>query len=70
MSEVSSPTQKCILEQPDTKTLHKMRFIMNALEKGWTVKKRDDAYIFKKKHEGKREIFKDSYLDRFISEMI
>ena len=70
MSEVSSSTQKCIIEQPDTKTLHKMRFIINALEKGWTVKKRDDTYIFKKKHEGKREIFKDSYLDRFISEMI
>jgi hypothetical protein len=65
-----STTQRCNIEQPDMKTLHKMKFIINALEKGWTVKKRNDDYIFKKKHEGKREIFKESYLDTFIGEMI
>ena len=25
---------------------HKMLFIFNALENGWTVKKQDDKYIF------------------------
>jgi hypothetical protein len=55
---------------PDTKTLHKMQFITNALEKGWSVKKRNDSYIFTKKHEGKREVFQNNYLDTFVGEMI
>ena len=46
--------------------LKKMVFIMNALEKGWTVKKSDDSYIFTKKHEGKREVFRENYLERFV----
>ena len=44
----------------------KMCFIMNALNKGWTVKKIDDEYIFYKKHEGKKEILLDSYLTQFM----
>ena len=51
----------------DNRSLQKMGFIMNALEKGWTVKKRDDSYVFSKKHEGKKEIFMENYLDTFIS---
>jgi len=43
-----------------------MVFIMNALEKGWSVKKKEDEYIFTKKHEGKREIFRENYLETFI----
>lgn len=50
----------------DKKKELKMEFIMNALNAGWSVKKKDDAYIFSKKHEGKREIFHDSYLQTFI----
>ncbi len=50
----------------DNMSLQKMGFIMNALEKGWTVKKRDDSYVFSKKHEGKKEIFMENYLDTFI----
>jgi hypothetical protein len=41
---------------------------MNALDNGWKVKKRKDTYIFTKKHEGRKEIFKDGYLESFISE--
>ncbi len=44
----------------------KMRFIINAIETGWTVKKVEDAYVFTKKHEGKREIFMADYLEKFI----
>jgi hypothetical protein len=44
----------------------KMTFIMNALEQGWSVKKEDDKYVFSKKHEGKREIFREDYLRTFI----
>jgi len=50
----------------DKKKELKMEFIMNALDAGWSVKKKDDAYIFSKKHEGKREIFQESYLQTFI----
>lgn len=48
------------------KDFQKMIFIINAVEDGWSVKKIDDSYIFTKKHEGKKEIFQNEYLDKFI----
>ena len=50
----------------DPKTFHKMTFIMNALNRGWSIKKRDGAFIFSKKHEGKREVLMDNYLETFL----
>lgn len=50
----------------DKSNLYKMTFIMNALEKGWSVKKKDDEYYFSKKHENRQEIFKEEYLRTFI----
>lgn len=50
--------------------LQKMSFIYNAIESGWNVKKIDDKYIFSKKHEGKREVYLDSYLNKFIQSNI
>jgi hypothetical protein len=50
------------------RTLQKYSFIMNALENGWKVKKRKGSYIFTKKHEGRKEIFKEGYLESFIAE--
>jgi len=47
-------------------TLQKMTFLYNALEDGWEIKKNDNKYIFVKKHEGKKEVFSDNYLRRFI----
>lgn len=44
----------------------KMNFIYNAIKNGWEVKMKDNKYIFSKKHEGKREVFQDSYLKKFI----
>ena len=49
-------------------TMHKMVFIYNALEKGWTVKKRKDKYVFSKNHKGKKEVLLDDYLKRFMVE--
>ena len=49
-------------------TLQKMVFIYNALEKGWTVKKRKDKYVFSKSHKGKKEVLLDDYLKRFMVE--
>jgi hypothetical protein len=43
-----------------------MVFIINAIEKGWSVKKIEDSYIFTKKHEGKKEIFQNDYLEKFV----
>ena len=38
----------------------------NALENGLTVKKKEKLYIFTKNHEGKKEVYLDSYLRRFM----
>lgn len=48
----------------------KMMFIFNALEKGWKIKKKGERYVFSKNHEGKKEVFLDSYLKRFIESNI
>lgn len=53
-------------ETPTKPNLKKMTFIMNALENGWSVKKIDDKYIFTKKHENRKEVFKEDYLWEFI----
>jgi len=50
------------------KTIQKSIFIMNALENGWKVKKRDESYIFTKRHEGRKKFFKDGYLELFLKE--
>ena len=46
--------------------LQKMVFIFNALEKGWGIKKKGQRFVFSKNHEGKKEVFTDAYLKRFI----
>ena len=43
-----------------------MMYLYNSINDGWTIKKRNDSYIFSKNHEGKREIFQDSYLMSFM----
>ena len=58
-------------EIPNDSSLNKrqvqiMAFLLNALEKGWSIKKKDNEYIFSKKHEGKREVFQENYLETFV----
>jgi len=53
--------------QVPKKNFQKMLFLTNAIEKGWTVKKMNDSYVFKKKHENKKSIFNDEYLEKFIA---
>jgi hypothetical protein len=44
-----------------------MTFIYNAIETGgWEVKKKNNSYIFTKKHQGKKEVYLDSFLQTFI----
>jgi len=52
--------------QIDKNVFQKMVFITNALNDGWTVRKNDNSYIFTKKHENRREIFQESYLETFV----
>jgi hypothetical protein len=46
--------------------LRKLLFLENALEQGWSIKKSEDSYIFTKKHENRKEIFKENYLEKFL----
>ena len=52
--------------QINKKEFQKMIFIMNALNNGWKIQKDDESFIFTKKQEGKKEIFKSDYLEKFI----
>lgn len=50
-------------------TKYKALFILSTLDKGWTVKKRNNKYIFIKKHGGeKKEILANEFLKRFMEE--
>ena len=55
-------------DKKDTKNIMRKKkdFIWNALEGGWTIRKNDNSYIFSKDHEGKKEVFTESYLRAFI----
>jgi hypothetical protein len=44
----------------------KMAFLFNAINDGWTIKKKQNVYIFIKNHEGKKEVFDESYLLSFM----
>ena len=48
----------------------KMVFLYNALDNGWSIKKRKDSYIFTKNHEGKKEVFDEQYLSIFMKENV
>ena len=65
---MSSPNQQIDVELPPNLQIskpvfQKMLFLTNALEQGWTIKKSKDSYIFTKRHENKREIFQENYLE-------
>lgn len=55
--------QNIKIEKP---VFQKMIFLTNALEEGWSIRKSNDSYIFTKKHENKREIFQEDYLENFL----
>ena len=44
----------------------KMLLLFNSIEQGWSVKKRNDSYVFTKNHEGKKEVLEESYLKKFM----
>jgi hypothetical protein len=50
----------------DAIKFQKMLLLYNSIEQGWSVKKRNDSYVFSKNHEGKKEVLEDSYLLKFM----
>jgi len=52
----------------DKLKFQKMVFLFNALDSGWSIKKKKDSYIFTKNHEGKKEIFNEEYLAIFMKD--
>ena len=50
----------------NTIQFQKMLLLFNAIEEGWTVKRRNESYVFTKNHENKKEVLQDSYLLKFM----
>ena len=46
--------------------LQKMSLIFNAIENGWIIQKIGDEFICDKKHEGRKEVLSDEYLNTFM----
>lgn len=64
--EIKLEKDQCL--EIDKIKFQKMVFLFNALDKGWSIKKSKDSYIFKKNHEGKKEIFDETYLAMFMKD--
>ena len=62
--------EKQLEVEVDKIKFQKMVFLYNALDNGWSIKKRNDSYIFTKNHEGKKEIFDETYLSIFMKENV
>jgi len=50
----------------DSIKLQKMLLLYNAIEDGWSIKKKNNSYIFAKNHENKKEVYEDTYLLKFM----
>jgi len=50
----------------DVIKFQKMLLLYNSIEQGWSVKKRNDSYVFTKSLEGKKEVLEESYLKKFM----
>ena len=52
----------------DSASAARMQFVDTALDNGWSVRKRNDKYVFRKKHNGHTKVFEESFLTEFIEE--
>jgi predicted transposase YbfD/YdcC len=50
----------------DAIKFQKMLILFNSIEQGWSVKKKNESYVFTKHHENKKEVLEDSYLLKFM----
>ena len=51
----------------DAIKFQKMLLLFNSIEHGWSVKKKEGAYVFSKPHENKKDVLEDSYLLKFMT---
>ena len=54
------------LNNMSNKEFHKLIFIYNALQDGWSIKKREEKYIFTKHNNKDKEVYMDNFLEKFI----
>tara|TARA_B100000073_G_C23404712_1_gene440685 strand:- start:84 stop:290 length:207 start_codon:yes stop_codon:yes gene_type:complete len=54
----------------DMEKFQKMVLLYNALEDGWKIKKINNNYIFKKKHENNDQYFNDNYINEFLKKYL
>tara|TARA_Y100000748_G_scaffold26240_1_gene19696 strand:- start:163 stop:393 length:231 start_codon:yes stop_codon:yes gene_type:complete len=66
MDTISAPGVEA--KQVDCITLQKMAFVYNAVQGGWSVRKKDGAYVFSRRHKGEKQIYLDSFLKSFVEE--
>ena len=50
----------------DSCSYHKMLFLMNCLNDGWSVKKSNNTFIFFKKHKKHPKYLKSTFIQDFI----
>jgi hypothetical protein len=54
----------------NTIQFQKMVLLFNAIEDGWNIKKRENAYVFTKNHENRKEILHEDYLIQFMKQKL
>uniref|UniRef100_A0A6C0E1C7 Uncharacterized protein n=1 Tax=viral metagenome TaxID=1070528 RepID=A0A6C0E1C7_9ZZZZ len=68
--QLTDDNGKKTLVKVDKIKFQKMIFLFNTLEEGWTIKKKSDSYYLLKNHEGKKEVFLESYLSTFMQDVL
>ena len=43
-----------------------MAILYNSLQEGWIIEKNNKTFILRRKHEGKKEMLEEGYLETFI----
>ena len=51
----------------NNKDFSKIIFIFNAIEDGWSVKKKDGKYIFSKHKSKEKRVYHDKFLEEFVN---
>jgi hypothetical protein len=58
--------QKIDINSEIKNKIYVMHFVMNTLENGWTIRKKNDTFVFRKKHKNRDEVYSDDYLINFL----
>jgi len=58
--------QKIDINSEIKNKIYVMHFVMNTLENGWTIRKKNDNFVFRKKHKKRNEVYSDDYLINFL----